>query len=294
MNKNDYRRDLFARRHAAPGSIQQASLPPKAALSGLLADHSAPFIISLFTQCQRQRFPLGGRIVKLPRTENMPVLADAEILRNIPILADLPESLLAHIERHLAPWPERGHRLLFFKGDPENFIAFVHRGRVYKTLHEPGGREVILGHTLPGELLGESTLLRAHRRSFTAQLSHDCRISLLHRQHFAPLRANADFMERIYEQLCRHIQQLSDFTESACLYRLEARLARHLLNRVQGKELEVALPESQSILAAMLNVSRPRLNSSLQKMQRDGLIRLHEHGVTIEKLERLRNIADAN
>jgi hypothetical protein len=29
-------------------------------------------------------------------------------------------------------------------------------------------------------------------------------------------------------------------------------------------------------------------------MQRDGLIRLHAHGVTIEKPERLRYIADAN
>ncbi|WP_049124106.1 helix-turn-helix domain-containing protein, partial [Burkholderia cenocepacia] len=61
-----------------------------------------------------------------------------------------------------------------------------------------------------------------------------------------------------------------------------------------GNDLEVPLPENQSILAAMLNVSRPRLNSSLQKMQRDGLIRLHEHGVTIEKPEQLRTIVAAN
>ncbi|WP_419690239.1 Crp/Fnr family transcriptional regulator [Burkholderia theae] len=224
----------------------------------------------------------------------MPALANVQTLRNIPILTDLPESLLAHIERHVTPWPEHGNRLLFFKGDPGDFVAFVHRGRVYNTLHEPGGREIILGHSMPGELIGENTLIRAHRRSFTAQLSPDCRVSLLHRQYFAPLLANADFMERIHEQLCRHIHQLSDFVESACLYRLEARLARHLLNRMQGNDLEVALPESQSILAAMLNVSRPRLNSSLQKMQRDGLIRLHDHGVTIEKLEQLRYIVDAN
>ncbi|KVU25628.1 cyclic nucleotide-binding protein [Burkholderia ubonensis] len=224
----------------------------------------------------------------------MSAFANIQALRNIPILTELPESLLAHIARHLMPWPEHGNRLLFFKGDPEDFVAFVHRGRVYKTLHEPGGREIILGHSLPGELIGESTLLRAQRRSFTAQLSSDCRISLLHRQHFAPLLANADFMDRIYEQLCRHIHQLSDFVESTCLYRLEARLARHLLNRMQGGDQEVPLPENQSILAAMLNVSRPRLNSSLQKLQREGVIRLHGQRVTIEKPELLRGIVDAN
>jgi CRP/FNR family transcriptional regulator, cyclic AMP receptor protein len=224
----------------------------------------------------------------------MPAFANAPTLRNIPILTDLPESLIAHIERHVTPWPEHGNRLLFFKGDPGDFVAFVHRGHVYKTLHEPGGREIILGHSMPGELIGENTLIRAHRRSFTAQLSADCRISLLHRQYFAPLLANPEFMGRIHEQLCRHIHQLSDFVESACLYRLDARLARLLLNRMQGNDLEVPLPENQSVLAAMLNVSRPRLNSSLQKMQRNGLIRLHEHGVTIEKPEQLRTIVDAN
>lgn len=275
-------------------SIDQASLPSKCRPLRIACRLFRYLHYSFFTQCQRQRFPLGGRIVKQPRTENMPALANVQTLRNIPILTELPESLLAHIERHVTSWPEHGNRLLFFKGDPGDFVAFVHRGRVYKTLHEPGGREIILGHSVPGELIGESTLLRAHRRSFTAQLSPDCRISLLHRQYFAPLLANADFMERIYEQLCRHLHQLSDFVESACLYRLEARLARHLLNRMQGNDLEVPLPENQSILAAMLNVSRPRLNSSLQKMQRDGLIRLHGHGVTIEKPEQLRCIVDAN
>ncbi|WP_070107083.1 Crp/Fnr family transcriptional regulator [Burkholderia plantarii] len=224
----------------------------------------------------------------------MPAPADVQTLRDISILHGLPESLLIHIERHATHWPEHGNRLLFFKGDPGDFIAFVHRGRIYKTLHEPGGREIILGHSIPGELVDESALIHAHRRSFTAQLSPDCRISLLHRQHFAPLRANADLMARIHEQLCRHIQQLSDFVESACLYRLDARVARHLLNRVQEGDLEVPLPENQSILAAMLNASRPRLNSSLQKMQRDGLIRLHDHGVTIEKPDLLRYIVDAN
>ncbi|WP_287730047.1 Crp/Fnr family transcriptional regulator [Burkholderia sp.] len=277
-----------------PGSISQAPLPSACQPVGPACRLLRYFHYSIFTQCQRQRFSLGGCIVKQPRAENMPAFSNASTLRNIPILTDLPESLLAHIERHATPWPEHGNRLLFFKGDPGDFVAFVHRGRVYRTLHEPGGREIILGHSMPGELIGENTLIRAHRRSFTAQLSPDCRISLLHRQYFAPLLANAEFMGRIHEQLCRHIHQLSDFVESACLYRLDARLARHLLNRMQGNDLEVPLPENQSVLAAMLNVSRPRLNSSLQKMQRNGLIRLHEHGVTIEKPEQLRYIVDTN
>ncbi|TKC86018.1 Crp/Fnr family transcriptional regulator [Trinickia terrae] len=222
----------------------------------------------------------------------MPPVTHANSLRCTPLLQGLPDKLLLHIEEHVTPWPDHRNRLLFFKGDPENFIAFVHRGHVYHTLHEPGGREIILDYTLAGGLVGESALLHPHGRSFNAELSPDCQVSLIHCQHFAPLQADPAFMMRIQQQLCGRLQQLSDFVESACLYRLEARLARHLLTRMEGSEQrDVRLPANQSIMAAMLNVSRPRLSTLLQRWQREGLIRPHAHMLRIENPERLRHIA---
>ncbi|GLU31202.1 Crp/Fnr family transcriptional regulator [Trinickia caryophylli] len=219
-------------------------------------------------------------------------ITDGHALRDTPLLRGLSERLVAHIEKHLTPWPKQRNRLLFFKGDAENFIAFVHRGHVYHTLHEPGGREIILDYTLAGGLVGESALLFPHRRSFTAQLSPDCQVSLLHSQHFGPLRADTELMTRVQQQLCGRLEKLSDFVESACLYRLEARLARHLLTRMEGSSHpEVRLPANQSIMAAMLNVSRPRLNTLLQRWQREGLIRPCAQVLRIENPERLRHIA---
>lgn len=222
----------------------------------------------------------------------MSTVTHATALRRTPLLQGLPEELLLYVEEHVTPWPDRRKRLLFFKGDPENFVAFVHRGHVYHTLHEPGGREIILDYTLAGGVVGESALLHPNRRSFNAELSPDCQVSLLHSQHFAPLKANPVFMLRIQQQLCSRLYQLSDFVESACLYRLEARLARHLLTRMEGSEQrDVRLPANQSIMAAMLNISRPRLSTLLQRWQREGLIRTHAHVLRIENPERLRDIA---
>ncbi|MDQ7982407.1 Crp/Fnr family transcriptional regulator [Paraburkholderia sp. SARCC-3016] len=224
----------------------------------------------------------------------MSTVTYAEALRSTPLLQGLPDKLILHIEDHVAPWPACRNRLLFFKGDPEDFIAFVHRGHIYHTLHEPGGREIILDYTLAGGIVGESALLHPRRRSFNAQLSADCQVSLLRARHFAELQADAVFMQRIHQQLCSRLQQLSDFVESACLYRLEARVARHLLTRMEGADQpEVRLPGNQSILAAMLNVSRPRLNSLLQRWQREGLIRPQAHMLRIDNPERLRHIAAA-
>jgi CRP/FNR family transcriptional regulator, cyclic AMP receptor protein len=222
----------------------------------------------------------------------MPPVTHANALRRAPLLQGLSNSLLLHIEEHVTPWPDNRNRLLFFKGDPENFVAFVHHGHAYHTLHEPGGREIILDYTLAGGLIGESALLHPDRRSFNAELGPDCQVSLLQYQHFAPLQADPAFMLRIQQQLCCRLQQLSDFVESACLYRLEARLARHLLMHVEGSDQrEVRLPANQSIMAAMLNVSRPRLSTLLQRWQREGLIRPHAQMLRIENPERLRHIA---
>jgi CRP/FNR family transcriptional regulator, cyclic AMP receptor protein len=215
----------------------------------------------------------------------------AQTLRDTSLLRGLQESLLQHLEEHLTPWPSHASRFLFFKGDPEYFVAFVHRGAVYHALHEPGGRELILGDTPAGGLVGESALLQTERRSFTAQLSPDCEVTLLHRRHFALLQANPDFMVRVQKQVCSNLQQMSDFVESVCLHGLEARLARHLLNRMKSRdEPEVTLPANQSIFAAMLNVSRPRLSTLLQRWQREGLIRPHARELRIENPERLRHI----
>lgn len=211
---------------------------------------------------------------------------------DLPLFSGLPDSLLRHLEHHLTPWPRDAGRMLFVKGDPENFVAFVQAGHVYHSLVEPGGREVIIDYTAAGGMVGECALLLPRHRDFTAQLSRDCRLFLLHQRHFAPLQNDANFMGRVHQQISQRLGRLSDFMESSCLYRLEARLARHLLTHMRdGDEPEVSLPGNQSILAAMLNASRPRINTLLQQWQREGLIRPRRNSLRIENSEKLRRIA---
>lgn len=215
-------------------------------------------------------------------------------IRDMQLLQELPEELLQHIERHLTPRPRSSGQLLFLKGDPERFIAFVQRGCVYHMLDEPNGREVIMDHTMAGEMLGESVLLHPQRHAYTGQLSRDCQLALLHQRHFGPLQDNHEFMSRLQRQLCQRLRHMSDFVESACLHRLETRLARHLLSGMPDDDApEVALPANQSILAAMINASRPRLSLLLQRWQREGLIQPHPRKLKIVNPERLRLIAAA-
>lgn len=229
----------------------------------------------------------------------MPHIASAGIsLRDIPILQALPFSLLQHIEQHSTSWSATSGQLLFMKGDPEHFIAFILNGNVYSTLYDPEGREVILDTNPYGSLIGETALLMPGQRHHSAQLSADARLRLLHIRHCAPLQACVMFMARIQQQLCHRLQKLNLFVESTCLYRLETRLARHLLQQMtlhgetRNDGILVPQPFNQSVLAAMLNASRPRLNAQLQQWKRQGLIQPHHMALTIKNPARLRQIAE--
>ncbi|WP_211269423.1 Crp/Fnr family transcriptional regulator [Chromobacterium amazonense] len=221
-------------------------------------------------------------------------------LDSFPLFESLPPDVLSHIERHATLISGKQTRLLFLRGDPENFIGVVLQGNAYHTLQEPDGHEVIIDSSGPGDIVGESALLHPGRRTCTAQLSRDCRLLLLHRQHFHPLQAEPLLMARVQEQLCKRLQRVSNFVETVCLYRLEARLARHLLMEIDQRGRAgpggpiLPMTVNQTVLAAMLNASRPRLNAQLKQWQRAGLIQLSRHALQVCDPSRLQEIARQN
>ncbi|WP_047238408.1 Crp/Fnr family transcriptional regulator [Chromobacterium subtsugae] len=218
-------------------------------------------------------------------------------LAALPLLRDAPEALITHLARHTTPVDGKQRKLLFLRGDPENFIGLVLRGGVYHSLQEPDGHEVIMDRTQPGEMVGESALLQSGRRSSNALLGSNSQLLLLHQQHFAPLQDCAQLMNRVQQQLCARLQRISSFVETVCLYRLEARLARHLLAEMEqsgrpGPDgVTLPMPANQGTLAAMLNASRPRLNAQLKQWQRDGLIQLSRQTLRILDPDKLSRIA---
>ncbi|HEC1391396.1 TPA: Crp/Fnr family transcriptional regulator, partial [Pseudomonas aeruginosa] len=157
------------------------------------------------------------------------------------------------------------------------------------------GRELIVNDIRPGEVIGETALIQPNRRETSAYASGAASVLILHRRHFAPLIADTEFLNRALALLCSRLREASGFVERVCLHRLESRLARHLLASLASEQPEGAcatLPTNQSILAAMLNASRPKLNAQLQIWKREGLISCHNDRILINDLGRLRRKAE--
>ncbi|VFT05497.1 putative transcriptional regulator [Pseudomonas aeruginosa] len=189
----------------------------------------------------------------------------------------------------------RDKDVLFLKHDPEDFIGLVLGGHLYTVLYGPDGRELIVNDIRPGEVIGEN-------RADPAEPPRDLRLRLrrgvgadppptslrpVDRRHGIP-------QPRAGPPLFAPARSLR-FRREGLLHRLESRLARHLLASLASEQPEGAcatLPTNQSILAAMLNASRPKLNAQLQIWKREGLISCRNDRILINDLGRLRRKAE--
>ncbi|MGH8032038.1 MAG: Crp/Fnr family transcriptional regulator [Luteimonas sp.] len=212
----------------------------------------------------------------------------------------LPVPLLQHVLGHASEHLLREGEALFFKNDVSDFLVVVLEGQIHEVLYGPDGQELIIATPGAGETVDEAALFDGRSRSFTAIACATTRVLKLPRRHFPILMSMPGMLERVNSLLCLRLRQSIDRLENICLHRLESRLARYLLVRIgaQGQEhdaaAEIALPATQSVLAAMLNVSRPRLNVQLQAWQRSGLTTRRGNRLRIHDIAQLRRKAYAS
>ncbi|HEY9132446.1 MAG TPA: Crp/Fnr family transcriptional regulator [Dyella sp.] len=221
------------------------------------------------------------------------------ILRRSSLFGEMPEALMHHIATHAAERRLRGGDVLFLKNDPQDFIAIVVSGCVYTMVYGPDGRELIVNTSAAGDVIGEAALIDERQRDTTAFVCAPTQVLILRRHHFAVLTAEPEFLHRLLSLLCTRLREVGALVESVCLHRLESRLARYFVSaadecgRKQAGGVVVPMPPSQSVLAAMINASRPKLNAQLQAWRRSGLVSWTQHSMLITDVEQMRSMAYA-
>jgi len=216
------------------------------------------------------------------------------LLEQSPLFRGLPESTLDHVVRHATERVLGDGEALFFKNDPGDFLALVASGQIYKLLYGPDGQELIVETILPGEAVDEAVLLDPQSMNFTAVARGGTSVLLLTRRHFPTLMSEPAFVTRAHATLCASLRRAVDSLETMCLHRLESRLARYFLSLMRDTDrapsggVEVAMPPTQSILAAMVNASRPKLNAQLRTWHRSGLVSRKRNILRIHDIDQLK------
>lgn len=188
---------------------------------------------------------------------------------------------------------------LFQRGDAGDFMLAILAGRVRLSLSTPAGRELVLRHVGPGEVVGEFALIDGEPRSTDAVATEPTSALILQRDRFlATASAHPGVSLAFMKYLCTHLRNTNYQMESIALYDLRLRLVRFVLFTL--RELDADMPDrdpvlrlglNQSDLSAVLGASRPKVNAALQALIAQGALR-REGTALVCNRKLLQEIAD--
>lgn len=179
--------------------------------------------------------------------------------------------------------------VLVRRGEPFDKLCLVIEGSVEISVSRANGRRALLAYLHPGDVAGMMSLWDGlpHPSDLSSRLNGTRVLTVpgaewrvVRRQH--PTIGEALEVQMAYRARLLHERMIVDSTMS-----LDVRLARQLhlqsilSGRPAGKHQNAVLRLSQEDLGDLLGVGRPRANSAVQQLKKDGLIDLHYATVTI-------------
>jgi CRP/FNR family transcriptional regulator, cyclic AMP receptor protein len=218
-----------------------------------------------------------------------------EILRNHPILGELPS---ASIERLLACATTRKVRrgtTVFAKGDAGTQLIAVLSGRIKIAISSPEGREAVLNVVHEGEVFGEIALFDGRPRTAAAIAISDCELMSIDRRHFLPLvREQPDIALKLIEILCVRLRRSSEQYEDIMFLNLRARVAKLLLRLAEeaGGPPPRKVLVTQQEMSQLAGMSRESINKQLRAWAQARWVRLERGGVVVLRPEALAMIIE--
>jgi len=174
-------------------------------------------------------------------------------------------------------WFRRGEPV-FSIGDSSEFIYILEEGHVGLASLGEGGSERILNIFKPGDVFGE-ILFSVTRRPFQAVAVDDVRVAIMSRATLLQFLSTSaqwgmNYIRLISDRLVsvqRDLVALSRTWTRPRLVHLLLKLADNL-GEVTPQGALIPVPMTHEVLASMIGASRVRVTSTLNDLQRDGLL----------------------
>ncbi len=136
---------------------------------------------------EQQLGTISARLSAL-RGESVERLRDdpKELLRKVPLFAQLPEASLDELTKHLLPHTLEENYSVLEQGETGSSLYIIARGMV-RISHEEGGEKRYLGTLMAGDFFGEMALLHHESRNATVRTATPCRLYELRRSDLEAL-----------------------------------------------------------------------------------------------------------
>jgi CRP/FNR family cyclic AMP-dependent transcriptional regulator len=223
-----------------------------------------------------------------------------ELLRSVPLFADLEEGELERFSHVAVPRSFPAGTRVFHEGDSSDACYIVSEGSFRVTREHSDGRAITLATLGPGEIFGELAMLDGDTRSASAESITDGTLlalpandvrSLLGRNPEIALKLVAGLVRRLRAANMRLSRQ-SFQTVPSRVAGILAQLSREGQDGTADGDAEmseVTIRMNQTDLAQLAGTSRESVSRFLAELERAGVVRSGRGRVTVLQPNKLRN-----
>jgi CRP/FNR family cyclic AMP-dependent transcriptional regulator len=234
-------------------------------------------------------------------TKGQSALSAIELLRSVPLFADLEEGELERFSQVAVPRSFPAATRVFHEGDSSDACYIVSEGSFRVTREQSDGRAITLATLGPGEIFGELAMLDGDRRSASAESITDGTLlalpandvrNLLSRNPEIALKLVAGLVRRLRAanmRLSRQSFQTVPSRVAGILAQLSRDGQEGAAAEGDGEMTEVTIRMNQTDLAQLAGTSRESVSRFLAELERAGVVRSGRGRVTVLQPNKLRN-----
>lgn len=226
------------------------------------------------------------------------MLEHLDLLRGIPLFADLPEAQLSEIARlgETRRFPPKEQ--VVRQGQPGGDLYVIIDGHAKVVTSDTDGRDTALNIMGPGEVFGEVSLLDGAPRSATIIPLEPCSMLVIQRGVFMRfLERNPSISIKLLAVLAGRLRRLTERAEDIAFLRVAARLAKRIVQLaddygepVEDGSVRVVFRLSQQEIGDLVGATRESANKHIRGWESKGLVSQEAGHLVIHRLDMLRQL----
>jgi CRP-like cAMP-binding protein len=192
-------------------------------------------------------------------------------------ISELPDTVAAEVLQHCSRRTLLDRESLFHPGDRADACYRLMSGRLIVCNFNSAGQELLHAHLMPGDCIGEWSLIAEQPRMNHTYANGDSEVLVLHKDRFDELYMRyPDMVRALNKVMARRLRLTFMMVEDAALLPLCQRLARtivRLAHSVGKEEIDgrtVIEAMSQDELSRMVGSTRQSVGRELKKLKEDG------------------------
>jgi CRP/FNR family cyclic AMP-dependent transcriptional regulator len=223
------------------------------------------------------------------------VETSAELLKSVPLFADLEAAELERFSRVAVPRSFPAGTRVFHEGDRSDACYIVREGSFRVTREHSDGRAITLATLGPGEVFGELAMLDGDTRSASAEALSDGELLALPATDVKGLLArHPEISVKLVAALVRRLRAANERISRQSFQTVPSRVAGVLSQLVSetprsGENGEVTIRMNQADLAQLAGTSRESVSRFLADLERSGVVRSGRGRVTVCDPAKLQN-----